>query len=566
MLQISQIQLPPEHTPADVIRKTAKILGVLPEKLGQFQILKRSVDARKKPDVKISYTVCFTIDKEKQFLLNARKKKAPWVKRAELYEEVKYRFPEPGQKPLTESPIIVGMGPAGLFCAYYLAMHGYRPVLLERGRDVEKRTQDVEKFWKTGILDLDSNVQFGEGGAGTFSDGKLNTLLKDKDGRNREVLKTFVDCGADPSILYEGKPHIGTDVLGRVVKTMRERILQWGGRVYFEHKLVDIETEKDGLTRLVIDAPKGRTELATRAVVLAIGHSARDTFQMLYDRKLSMEQKAFAVGFRVQHPQRLINLDQYGSEEAKGLSAASYKVTAHTGTGRSVYSFCMCPGGYVVNASSEENRLAINGMSYSGRDGENANSAIIISVTPKDFPTEHPLAGVAFQRSLEERAFQAGGGKIPSQRYGEFCAGVQRSGQTGSGRNGSGQMCMQQEANVYKSQSQLQPQMRGDTFFTDLTGILPEELNRAFVEGMEQFGRVLPGFDRADTILSAVESRTSSPVRILRDASCQALHMPGIYPCGEGAGYAGGITSAAMDGMRVAEQIASVYQPFPAGV
>lgn len=534
MIQITQLNLRPGHSTEDLKRKAAKTAGCSLEQISDFRIVKRSLDARRKPDIFFSYSVRFSV-KEETLLLKKRNDK-----RITVYEEKPYRFPKPGQKPLPERPVIIGMGPAGLFCGYYLAKYGYAPVLLERGRDVDQRSRDVENFWKTGTLLKNSNVQFGEGGAGTFSDGKLNTLIKDKGGRNREVLKTFVECGAPESILYDGKPHIGTDILRTVVKNMRNRIIEWGGQVYFENKVIEFLSENEKLTGLIIETPQGTRSLLSSVAVLAVGHSARDTFQVLYDKKVPMEAKAFAVGFRVQHPQRMINLDQYGVEETEILPAASYKLTARTGSLRSVYSFCMCPGGYVVNASSEEGRLAVNGMSYSDRSGENANSAVIVSVTPEDFGSGHPLAGIRFQRELEERAFQAGDGKIPSQYYGDYRAAV---------------LGLEREA----FDPRINPQMCGDTLFTDVSQILPEALNRSFVEGMEQFGRVLPGFDRPDTILSGVESRTSSPVRILRGEGLESA-LSGLYPCGEGAGYAGGITSAAMDGLRVAEQIASVYK------
>lgn len=544
MIQINQLNISLQHSLEDVKRKAAKLVGCRSEQLQEFEILKKSIDARKKPEIYISYSVRFKINNEEAFL---RKNRDGRIQRC---EEKIYSFPEPGEKKLTQRPVIIGMGPAGLFCAYYLAMHGYKPLLLERGKDVDSRRNDVEAFWKGDRLLPDSNVQFGEGGAGTFSDGKLNTLIKDRDGRNREILKTFVECGAPKEILYDSKPHIGTDVLAGVVKTMREKLIAWGGEVRFESRVVELlmeqKTETNILNGLVIEKTNGeksvREVIPASLAVLAIGHSARDTFEMLFEKEIPMEAKAFAVGFRVQHPQRMINYDQYGQEEPGLLTAAPYKVTARTKYGRSVYSFCMCPGGFVVNASSEEGRVAVNGMSYSDRGGINANSAIIVSVTPMDYGTDHPLSGIQFQRDLEERAYRAGNGKIPSQYYGDFRAMVE------------GTKAEPFEKNV-------QPAMCGETQFGDMTGILPGELNRSFVDGMEQFGKVLPGFNRPDAILSGVESRTSSPVRILRDESLQSQKVAGLYPCGEGAGYAGGITSAAMDGLRVAEKIAALYKP-----
>ncbi|MDE6518277.1 MAG: FAD-dependent oxidoreductase, partial [Acetatifactor sp.] len=454
-----------------------------------------------------------------------------------------------------------------------LALHGYKPIVLERGWDVDRRTLDVQSFWDNGILQPQSNVQFGEGGAGTFSDGKLNTLVKDKYGRNREVLRTFVAHGAPERILYDARPHMGTDVLTRVVKSMRQEILAHGGQVFFGTMLEGLELEENS-RRIKAVHISGGGYIPCGQLVLAIGHSARDTFQMLYEAGLPMEAKPFAVGMRIEHPQSMINQAQYGVADPgsqgsamepglgptlePGLGPASYKVTAQASNGRGVYSFCMCPGGYVVNASSEPGRLAVNGMSYSGRDSSNANSAIIVSVTPEDYGGRHPLSGVEFQRRLEERAWQLGQGAVPVQRYGLYKECVEQG-------------CSQEElaAKQGLSVSQLlqddreqplHPCIKGKWRESDLSGLLPEELNRAFVEGMEQFGRQIPGFDRPDAILSGVESRTSSPVRILRDEELQS-RIQGIYPCGEGAGYAGGITSAAMDGIKVAEAIATVYKP-----
>lgn len=532
MIQISQLKLRPGHTMADIQRKAAKMAGVKPELLQEFQIIKKSIDARKKPDIFFSYTVQFFVPQEKELF---HKRKASHMT---FCEKKEYHFPASGTKELPARPVIIGMGPAGLFCGYFLAKYGYKPILLERGKDVDNRTKDVEEFWKSGRLNPDSNVQFGEGGAGTFSDGKLNTLVKDKDGKNKEVLKVFVECGAPKNILYDGKPHLGTDVLKDVVKTMREKILAWGGEVRFENQVTGIVTENNALTGLVINK---KEVLTTSCAVLAIGHSARDTFQMLYENAVPMEAKAFAVGFRVQHPQPMIDYDQYGEQMLGLLPAASYKLVLPAGKGQSMYSFCMCPGGYVVNASSEEGRLAVNGMSYADRKGENANSAMILPVTPQDFGSNHPLAGIAFQRKLEERAYKAGNGKIPSQYYGDFKAKV-----------------LGTKAEPFEKA--VRPQMCGETCFTDITSILPNGLNQFFVEGMEYFGKVLPGFNRPDAILSGVESRTSSPVRIVRDDTLQSS-VAGLYPCGEGAGYAGGITSAAMDGLRVAEKIAACYKP-----
>lgn len=536
MIRIQQLKLKINHHEEELEKKIRRELHLKPGDFLQYQIKKRSIDARKKPELYYSYLVDCQVSQEKKVFRRADPKKVL------LVEKTEYQFPKTGTQPLLAAPVIVGTGPAGLFCGLMLAMHGYRPILLERGMDVEQRIKDVETFWKEGILDPKSNVQFGEGGAGTFSDGKLNTLVKDSSGRNQEVLRLFVDAGADPSILYDNKPHIGTDVLVRVVKEIRKKIESYGGTVRFGAEVTGIQLQNERLTGLVINK---KDLLPCSTAVFALGHSARDTFQMLYDAGIHMEAKEFAAGFRVEHPQRTINLSQYGKADPDPLQAASYKVTAKAKNGRGVYSFCMCPGGYVVNASSEQGRLAINGMSYSGRKGSNANSAIIVSVKKSDFPSEHPLSGIAFQRQLEQAAYQAGNGKIPVQRLGDFKAAL-------SGGNTAGK-----EAET----DSLQPCMKGQYTFADITGILPKEMSEAFLDGMEQFSKLIKGFGEDDVLVSAIESRTSSPVRILRNETFES-NIKGVYPCGEGAGYAGGITSAAMDGIRIAEAIAVKYRPF----
>ena len=417
-----------------------------------------------------------------------------------------------------------------------LALHGYRPIILERGCDVETRTKDVEAYWNGSALKPESNVQFGEGGAGTFSDGKLNTLVKDKYGRNKEVLRIFVEAGAPEEILYESKPHIGTDVLKKVVVAMREEIIRYGGEVHFESKVTGLHIENGEVTGVVI----GEEEIRTNQVVLAIGHSARDMFAYLDSIGLPMESKAFAVGMRVEHPQRLINEVMYGKEHGEELPAAPYKLTAKTSVGRGVYSFCMCPGGYVVNASSEKGRIAVNGMSYSDRNSQNANSAIIVQVTPQDYASDGPLAGVEFQRRLEESAYRVGNGKIPVQYLEDYIADKQSK-----------------EREKWNT-----PCIKGEYTYSNLRGILPQECEQAFMEGMKHFDKVIPGFGAGDAILAGMESRTSSPIRIHREENLQSPAVKGLYPCGEGAGYAGGITSAAMDGIYVAEKIAEIYAPF----
>ncbi len=543
MLRVNQIRVFPDADIEHIKKKTASVLGIKPNDIQKLTIIKVSIDARKKPEIYYSYTVDVELRKEvhSQEDRIIKRCKTNQVSKA---EDRFYTFPAPGNKTLNTRPIIVGMGPAGLFCAYFLAKYGYQPILIERGKDVDARTADVKYFWETGKLNIESNVQFGEGGAGTFSDGKLNTLIKDKDGRNREVLKTFVKHGAPEKILYDYKPHIGTDILAEVVKDMRKEIIKCGGDVYFETKLTKLCINENSIVGIeLLNKDDIQTNLDTELLILAIGHSARDTFESLYNQGVPMEAKSFAVGFRVEHPQSMINQAMYGNADAGILGAAPYKVTAKTSVNRGVYSFCMCPGGYVVNASSEEKRLAVNGMSYSDRGSANANSAIIVSVTPEDFGSEHPLAGISFQRSLEEKAYEAGQGKIPVQLYGEFKDAVV-------------QTIFSQSVH-----SRYEPCTKGTYCYTDLSNILPVECNKAFIEGMECFGTQIKGFNRPDTLLLGVESRTSSPVRITRGDNLQS-EIKGLYPCGEGAGYAGGITSAAMDGIRVAEEIAKEYKSF----
>ena len=535
MIRINQIKMPVSHTNESVMRKAAGILHIKEKDILSFQIIKKSIDARKKPEIFIIYVVDVEIENEERIL---RRVKGTQVQKV---EEKAYRFPNPGKTPLCSRPVIIGTGPAGLFCGYFLALHGYRPILFERGKTVEARTKDVEEFWRNNSLHTDSNIQFGEGGAGTFSDGKLNTLVKDKNGRNKEVLRVLAESGAPEEIMYESKPHIGTDILTAVVKNMREKIISLGGEVRFESKITDIFIENGRVKEVVVN---DKEHIKADIVVLAIGHSARDTFRMLYEHDVPMDAKAFAVGLRVEHPRRMINKAQYGIEENELLPSADYKLTAQSTDGRGVYSFCMCPGGYVVNASSETGRLAINGMSYSKRNGDNSNSAIIVAVTPEDFESEHPLAGIEFQQKLEENAYKAGQGKVPVETYGDFKNAV-----TGE---------YQQPSVIANEYPDFMPTIKGEYIFAPVHDILPNTLNIAFIEGMEQFGKVISGFNDSGVYVSGVESRTSSPVRIHRDETGQSS-IKGLYPCGEGAGYAGGITSAAMDGILIAEKIAGRY-------
>ena len=540
MIRIYQVKLPVEHTSDALHKKVQELLKYKGPM--DVEIVKRSLDARKKPQLFYVYVVDVSVpEKEESKLLRRCHNN-----RIQKIEPVKYEFPVK-QYEGKARPVIVGMGPAGLFCGYVLAKAGFRPILLERGKCVEERSRDVEAFWETGHLNTESNVQFGEGGAGTFSDGKLNTLIKDKYGRNKEVLRIFVKHGAPEEILYDYKPHIGTDILKKIVRSMREEIIALGGEVRFETRVTDLLIAGDRIKGLVLN---GEEELPAERVVLALGHSARDTFSMLHKQKVAMKAKPFAIGMRVEHPQELINLSQYGKKEAGALGNAIYKLTAETSEKRGVYTFCMCPGGYVVNASSEERRLAVNGMSYSGRNSANANSAVIITIIPEDYgDSKDPLSGVAFQRKLEEKAYQIGNGKVPVERYGSFKRAILRT-KAQEAPDGAEIIGMEK----------FTPCIKGQWTEAPVHEILPDALNRAFVEGMEAFGRKIRGFNGDEVFVEGIESRTSSPVRILRNESAQSISAEGLYPCGEGAGYAGGITSAAMDGIFVAEQLARALQ------
>jgi hypothetical protein len=567
MIQINQLKIGVEKQPEgemelsmlkkqavrkinESLKKKKINLKVSVEDIERIEIVKKSIDARKKNQVHYSYCVKIGISKEK--------KKKLWDKKLPdvlMAAEKTYCYQPCGEVPLKHRPVIVGMGPAGLFLGLLLAEAGYRPVILEQGSDVERRQKAVESFWETGVLDAQTNVQFGEGGAGTFSDGKLNTMVKDTVGRNRLVLELFVKYGAPPDILYKNKPHIGTDKLRLVVKNMRERMKELGAEICFDTKMTDIQVE-DGR---VISVTAGGKQIPCEVLVLAIGHSARDTFSLLKQKHMIMEPKPFAIGIRVEHRQELINQAQYG-QGAKYLPAADYKLTHQTGNGRSVYSFCMCPGGYVVNASSEQGMTVVNGMSNYARDGRNANSALIVTVTPEDFRNfgngrnledslcvengilkgESPvdvLAGVEFQRNWERQAFLAGGGSVPVQLYGDLL-----------------------EGKVSTSFGNVTPDTKGSYRFADLRSCLPDYVTASLLEGMKAFDKKIPGYGSRDAVFFGVETRTSSPVRILRDDSFQGS-IKGIYPCGEGAGYAGGITSAAMDGIRVYEAVTSEYKP-----
>ena len=525
MLRIQNISLPLDGSQGQLKKKAARILGVKPEVITGLSLARQSIDARKKSDVHYVYTVDVTVADESKVMARCRDKNVS------LYQSAPYVFPTV-RRTSSLPPVVVGMGPAGLFAALFLARNGLAPIVLERGRPVEERTADVERFWTTGVLNPSSNVQFGEGGAGTFSDGKLTTGTHDP--RISTVFRTLVEAGAPADILYQHKPHIGTDVLRDVVKNIRQELIRLGCDVRFSHQLTGLILRDGAVAGLTVEGPQGSYDLPCDALVLSPGHSARDTFQMLLEAGVPMEQKPFAIGVRIEHPQSAVSLAQFGPAWEK-LPAADYKLACHLPNGRSAFTFCVCPGGQVVAAASEEGRLVTNGMSHRARDGKNINGGFLVGVGSADFGSDHPLAGVAFQRHWEEAAFQLGGRNYhaPAQTVKDFLA-----------RQAS------------KTLGTVEPTYRPGVTPTDLDRCLPDYVTDTLRGALPVFDRKLHGFAAPDSLLTGVETRSSSPVRILRGEDYQST-VRGLYPCGEGAGYAGGITSAAVDGIRVAEALAA---------
>lgn len=524
LLKIEGLKQRPGRGPRDLVREAARVLHTPEHNIKALHVLRRSIDARE--DVALVYTVAVEIADEKQLPHRILSGKVSRYAPAPAYQ-----LPAPVPPPEIP-PIVVGAGPAGLFAALVLARAGARPILLERGRPVEQRQADVARFWETGVLDPTSNVQFGEGGAGAFSDGKLNTGTKDP--RHRFILEELAALGAPEDILVDAKPHVGTDMLRTVLIAMRKELLSLGAGIRFETRLTGLQTEHGALSAVTVESPDGEATLPCRHLILAVGHSARDTFEMLLAAGVPMEAKPFAVGVRIEHRQADMDAVQYKKyAEHPSLPVSTYKLSCHLPNGRSAYSFCVCPGGQVVAAASEAGRLVTNGMSEFARDGENINGGFLVNVTPEDFGGDGPLAGVAFQRHLEEAAFALGGSdyRAPAQRVEDF---LQHRPSAAPGK--------------------VVPTYRPGVKWTNLRDALPAFLCDTLAEALPALDKKLPGYAHPDAVLTAVESRSSSPVRIPRDEACQSA-LRGLYPCGEGAGYAGGILSAAVDGMKCAEQI-----------
>ncbi len=523
MIRIRDIALPPEHDVHQLVFEAARSLRLSASKIKGLTIVRRSIDARKKPDVRFVYTVDVSVPGNEEKIL-----RQSGCKKACIAGNTYYKVDKLKQPPV-KRPVVVGFGPAGMFAALVLAIAGARPIVLERGEDAETRQKKVSRFFETGQLDTKSNVQFGEGGAGTFSDGKLNTGVNNP--RIGWILNQFVSFGAGEDILYDAKPHIGTDVLVDVVQNLRKKIISLGGEVRFSTQVTEMITENGRLTGLRTTAG----DISCDVAVFAIGHSARDTFAMLQEMGVAMEPKPFAMGVRIEHKQKEIDKNQYGTD-ALPLPPADYKLVKHL-VDKTVYTFCMCPGGYVVAAASEEGGVVTNGMSYADRAGENANAALLVTVNTQDFPYPGPLGGVQWQREIERRAYDISGSyRAPAQRVKDFLA-----------------------KRPSLAQGEVSPTYRPGVHWCDLHSVLPEQITSALEQAIVQLESNLKGFSHGDAVLTAPETRSSSPVRILRNES-RVSSLPGLYPCGEGAGYAGGIMSAAIDGIQTAEAILEVLR------
>lgn len=551
MLRIHEIKRSPGEDPEVIPWRIIKKLNVKGLEIRDCKLVKESVDARNKAEIKLVCSADFVpslpgrnAEDTEAFLLE----KCKGVK-LERAPDMGYHPAVPGGEVLKHRPVVAGFGPCGMFAGLILSEMGYKPLILERGKPIAERVRDVDRFWREGLLDPESNVQFGEGGAGLFSDGKLTTQIKDL--RIRKVLEEFVEAGGSPELLYKQKPHIGTDVLRKIVLNIRKKIIENGGEIRFESKLSDLIVSRDGGTKKLKGVMiNGEGRIDTEVLVLAVGHSARDTFRTLDEIGVVMDQKPFSIGVRIEHPQAMINEAQYGAAGETGeLGAADYKLSHHCKKGRGVYTFCMCPGGYVIAAASQNGGVVTNGMSYHDRGSDLANSALLVDVRTEDFPNDSPLAGIEFQEKYEALAYRAGGGgyRAPAQRLKDFMNAAGPSGESD----------LTAEPSIFSAK----PTYRPGVSWTDLAECLPDFAVEAMREAIPVFGRKLKGFDNQEAVMTGVETRSSSPVRIRRNNDLMS-NMQGLYPAGEGAGYAGGIMSAAVDGIRIAEEIIKKYKSF----